>query len=153
MMIYALGLLARGVTGVGVGGLEGCLEEQEEEEEEEVLPSTSRLELPDHFIKMFMVATLPKLGVCSCQALSNIAWGLATVVSHVSPSDRGLSSSEIAPPSFAAQWISAFSSASLSCMALFNDQELSITAWSLGRLGLHPGDAWMKELEVSLLIC
>jgi hypothetical protein len=125
---------------------------------------TGGLQLPPGFTDAFLVASSPKLRCCSCQALSNIVWGLASILlpgrrhggdeggdeegGSGGGSYPGLSIAIAASIPAPVYWIEEFASSSLSCMGMFSNKELSLMAWALGRLGWHPGKQWMARLEV-----
>ena len=132
MSLYALARLLRGEgSGSGGGSSNGQV-----------------VQLPPSFLDAFMAASALQLQYCSCQALSNIIWGLATILIETQgkvDEEGTVCFSSSLPPS---AWLGAFVSSSGACMGMFSNQELSLTAWALGRLGWQPGEEWMGKLEV-----
>ncbi len=109
--------------------------------------------LPPALLADLLEATRLAMPRCSCQALANVAWGLAAMErqrrerrrrgdNHAE--DEGVE--ESVSPSLL--WLRAFCDSSLSCMAMFNDHELSIVIWALAEMRLRPGPEWMSRLEV-----
>ncbi|GAX74292.1 hypothetical protein CEUSTIGMA_g1741.t1 [Chlamydomonas eustigma] len=91
-------------------------------------------------LSSFMACSKSLMHRFSCQALSNSLWALA-VLHQLSINDN------LIVAHLHQSWQSKFVSTCMACMGMMNNQELSITAWSMAKLRMNPGTNYKKLLE------